>query len=182
MNTPTTTNAQAAPAQPVAQHKPKNKQALGLKQLQNAGGREAKRIAAAILEVLGGARSPTEAATALAVSLPRYYLLEARALAGLLQACEPRPVGRVRSTAHDLVAARRQIERLQRDCARSQALVRAAQRTVGLLPPPQPKPGVVGKKRKHKPTVRALKAAEMLQSGVPGEAEAVPAGEQPAKE
>src|SRR5947209_17562740 len=59
-----------------------------------APSREARQRAAAILEVLAGARSPTEAAQALGVSLPRYYLLEARALGGLLAACEPQPPGR----------------------------------------------------------------------------------------
>ena len=182
MSIPTTTNEKAAKPEPVAKPKPKNKKALGLTQLQNGAGREAKRLAAVILEVLGGARSPTDAAAALTVSLPRYYLLEARALGGLLQACEPRPVGRVRSAEHELTTARKQIERLQQECARSQALARVAQRTVGLLPPPPPKAGAGGKKRKRKPTVRALKVVEVLQSGVPGEAEAVSAGEQPAKE
>src|SRR5687768_12360377 len=41
---------------------------------------EAQRLAATILEVLGGVRSPPQAAQALAISLPRYYQLEARAL------------------------------------------------------------------------------------------------------
>jgi hypothetical protein len=54
-----------------------------LGQATNAG---VKRQAAAILEVLAGARTPTEAATALAVSLPRYYQLESRALEGLVAA------------------------------------------------------------------------------------------------
>jgi hypothetical protein len=182
MSVLTTTNEKATPAERVAQPKSKCKKVLGLTQLQNGAGRDAKRVAAAILDVLGGARSPTDAAAALAVSLPRYYMLETRALCGFLQACEPRPAGRVRSADHELAAARKQIERLQRECARSQALVRVAQRTVGLLPPAPPKAGAGGKKRKHKPTVRALKAAEVLQSGIPGEAEAVSAGEQPAKE
>ena len=182
MSAPTTTNEKATKPESAAKPKPKYKKPLGLSHLQNGGGRDAKRLAAAILEVLGGARTPSAAAAALSISLPRYYMLETRALSGLLQACEPRPVGRVRSAEHDLTAARKQIERLQRECARSQALFRVAQRTVGLLPPPPPKAGVGGKKRKRKPSVRALKAAEVLQSGVPGEAEAVSAGEQPAKE
>ncbi len=55
--------------------------------------REAQRLAAAILEVLAGVRTPTDAAAALEISLPRYYLWEQRALAGLVAACEPRPVG-----------------------------------------------------------------------------------------
>ena len=55
--------------------------------------REAKQRAAAILEVLAGARTPTAAAQALGVSLTRYYLLEEKALVGLLAACEPQPRG-----------------------------------------------------------------------------------------
>jgi len=182
MSTPTTTSEKTNKPEPVAKPKPKCTKALGLMHLRNGAGREAKRLAAAILEVLGGARLPSEAASALSISLPRYYMLETRALSGFLQACEPRPPGRVRSAEREVEAARKQIERLQRECARSQALARAAQRTVGLMPPPPPKPGAGGKKRKRKPSVRALKAAEVLQSSVPGEAEAVPAGEQPAKE
>jgi len=41
-----------------------------------------------------GARTPTEAAQALGLSLPRYYLLEERALQGMLVACEPRSMSR----------------------------------------------------------------------------------------
>jgi hypothetical protein len=36
--------------------------------------REAQRFAAAILEVLAGIRTPTDAAAVLGVSVPRYYL------------------------------------------------------------------------------------------------------------
>ena len=42
--------------------------------------REAQRFAAAILEVLAGVRTPTDAAAALGISVPRYYLWEQRAL------------------------------------------------------------------------------------------------------
>src|SRR6185437_11206452 len=45
------------------------------------GSVQARRQAAAILEVLAGVRRPSEAAQALETSLPRYYLLERRALA-----------------------------------------------------------------------------------------------------
>lgn len=177
-----TTNAtieKATKPTPVA--KPKPQKVLGLTALQS-GTREARRLAAAILEVLGGIRLPSDAAAALSIALPRYYLLESRALHGLLQACEPRPLGRVRSTESELAAARTQIETLQRECARSQALVRAAQRTIGLLPPVPAKAGVQDKRRHPQPTVRALKVAKVLHSSLPGEAEAVSAGEQPAKE
>ena len=145
-----------------------------------AGSANARRLAAAILEVLGGARLPSDAATALGISIPRYYQLESRALNGLLQACEPRPKGRVRSMETELVAAQRQIAVLQRECSRQQALVRLAQRTVGLTAAQPPKPGPKGRKRR-KPTVRALKAAGVINSQTSGEAEAVAAGEQPAK-
>ena len=56
--------------------------------------REAKRLAAVILDVLAGSRTPTQAAEGLEQSLPRYYQLEARGLGGLQEPCEPRPRGR----------------------------------------------------------------------------------------
>ena len=52
---------------------------------------EARALAAAILDVLAGGRTPQQAADSLKVSLPRYYALEARALDGLVKACAPRP-------------------------------------------------------------------------------------------
>src|SRR5262249_56517863 len=56
--------------------------------------RDARRLAAAILEVLAGVRTPAEAAQQLAISLTRYDIVEGRALHGLVAACEPRPLGR----------------------------------------------------------------------------------------
>ena len=47
--------------------------------------KEAKRKAAAVLEVLAGLRTPQQAAEGLAISLPGYYQLEGRALKGLLE-------------------------------------------------------------------------------------------------
>jgi hypothetical protein len=47
----------------------------------------------AILEVLAGLRTPAEAAQSLQISLPRYYVLETRALEGLVAGCEPKPLG-----------------------------------------------------------------------------------------
>ena len=132
------------------------------------GSREARRLAAAILEVLGGARLPSEAASALGTSLPRYYLLETRALEGLVEACEPRPIGRVRSPESELTAVQNDLARLKRENARLSSLVRVAQRTIGLAAPPPPKPSADGKKkRKRKPSVRALRAVEHLKAGVP---------------
>jgi hypothetical protein len=125
---------------------------------------EAKRLAAAILEVLAGARTPTEAAEALGMSLPRYYLLEVRALQGMLAACEPRNRGPGPSPESALAALRRQCEQLRRECGRQQALVRAAQRTIGLAAPvPAARRPERKGKRRRRPTARALRVAARLQ-------------------
>ena len=49
--------------------------------------RDAQRFATGILEVLAGVRTPTDAAAAMGISVPRYYLWEQRALEGLVAAC-----------------------------------------------------------------------------------------------
>jgi hypothetical protein len=139
---------------------------------------EAKRRAAAILEVLAGSRRPREAAAALGVTVPRYYLLEEQALRGLVAACEPRIKNGPRPETR-LAQLEKQLRERERECARQQALVRAAQRTVGLAAPPVGKPAVGGKtaakgvkngkhSRKRRPTVRALKAASQLRANSSG--------------
>ncbi|NJO56017.1 MAG: hypothetical protein HC834_06230 [Rhodospirillales bacterium] len=143
------------------------------------GSLEARKLAAAILEVLGGLRLPTDAAKALGISLPRYYQLESRALSGLLSACEPRQKGRVRSVENELDTLRKELARSQREAARYAALARIAQRTVG-LPAPQPVKREPGKRRTKKPTVRALRAVDVIKSMSSGETSAGSAGEQPA--
>jgi hypothetical protein len=128
-------------------------------------GVEAKKLAAAILEVLAGARTPTEAATALELSVPRYYQVEAQALRGLLEACEPKPRGRVRLEKTELETLRKENQRLQRELTRHQSLARAAQRAAGLSPPA---PGVnkAGKKPRKRRVARALSVAARLQEDV----------------
>jgi len=124
-------------------------------------------MAAAILEVLAGVRTPTDAATALGVSLPRYYALEVRALEGLLRACERRPRGRRLTAERELGKLRREVERLKREAARAQALLRTAQRAVGLRPPEAGRPKVDSsgkKRRRRRPTTRALRAVELLRA------------------
>lgn len=129
---------------------------------------EAKRLAAAILEVLAGSRTPTEAAQALAISLPRYYVLENRAVQSMLVACEKRSTGRVRTAESALAALQRECAQLRRECARLQALLRAAQRTIGLTAPVASKPERNGKKRRQRrPTARALRAVARLQEDEP---------------
>jgi len=158
---------------------------------QAAVSRDAQRVAAVILEVLAGVRTPTEAAAVVGLSVPRYYLWEQRALEGLVRACEPRPKGQVISQRHQIAVLEKEVARLRQDCARQQALVRASQRTIGLTASPPAaaksplKPGAgagapacgprsaaakvagatTGKaKRKRRPAVRALKAVAALQA------------------
>lgn len=135
------------------------------------GSSEANRIAVAILEVLAGARSPAEAAAALKVSLPRYYLLETRALEGLVAACEPKPLGKQPSPETRIAALEKELQHARRECARQQALVRAAQRSVGLSATEAQKGKAPSKRdgqgrKKRCPTVRALKAANTLRKGI----------------
>jgi len=134
------------------------------------GTREANRLAIGILEVLAGGCTPAEAAGRLGVSLVRYYQLETRALEGLVTACEPKPLGKQPALETRIAALERQLQQAQRECARQQALVRATQRSAGLLPPAKSdKPAAAqnrSRRRRRRPTVRALKAAARLRKQV----------------
>lgn len=123
----------------------------------DAGSAEARKTACLILEVLGGQRTPTDAAKALGVSTQRYYGLEAQALEGLVHACERRGPGRQPTESGRIAELEAKVKHLERECARRQALIRISQRTLGLSKPQEPpvSPG----KRRRKPAVRALKAA-----------------------
>lgn len=135
---------------------------------------EVNRRAAVILEVLAGERLPSAAAQALGISITHYYLLERRALEGLLAACQARPKGRAAPTAEQQLARlERELEASRRQCQRQAALVRATQRAVG-LPAAAPaaadskntghaKRPAKGKRRRRRPTVRALRAARVLE-------------------
>ena len=151
--------------------KPKPKVKLAAQPKAQEASREAKRLAAAILEVLAGLRTPTDAAQSLSISVPRYYILEQRALDGLVLACEPRTQGRQQTPERRAEELEKEVQRLTREVARQHALVRVTGRTIG-LPAPQPaKPATKGKpaaggkspkRRKRKPAVRALRAARQL--------------------
>ena len=132
------------------------------------GSPEARRIAAVILENWAGVRAPPAAASALGVSLPRYYQLEQRAVGALVAVCEPRPRGPGPNHEREIRSLQRQLATSRRDCARLQALLRTSQRTIGLPavePPAKPAPG---KRRPKRPTVRALKLARSLAADSPG--------------
>jgi hypothetical protein len=150
-------------------NKPRQRHPVGGADLGKDRGTEAKKLAAAILEVLAGVRTPTEAAAALKLSVPRYYQVEAQALRGLLAACEPKPKGRVRTAATELAKLGKENQRLARDLARQQALARAAQRALALSPPPA---GVnqKGKKPRRQRVARALSVAQRLKEQVNGSA------------
>src|SRR5260370_12294384 len=68
--------------------------------------KDAKRLAAVILEVWAGLRTPLQAAEALGVSLPRYYQIEANGLQGLVGGCTPKPKGRQANPAQQATALR----------------------------------------------------------------------------
>ena len=139
-----------------------------------------------ILEVLAGVRTPTAAAAALAIRLPRYYLLEQRAVQGLVSACEPRPRGRVVSANRRLAQLERELAVTRRELGRQQALARTTQRALGLVANSSPAPTTTGKvkgassgpkRRQRKPSVRALWVARLLQAADSGSG-AVPAAVQ----
>jgi hypothetical protein len=138
--------------------------------------RDAKQRAAVILEVLAGARTPRDAAAALGLSLSRYYLLEAQGLRGLLATCEPAPRGRPRDDAQRVATLERDCQRWQRECARQQALLRAAQRSLGLAAPAPPPPVKQAGKKRRRPAVRALQVvARWRADDPPAGADAAPA-------
>jgi hypothetical protein len=146
----------------------------------------AQQRAAAILEVLAGLRGPTEAATLLGVSVSHYYLLERKALQGLVTGCEAQPQGPRRPELEQQVARlERELETCRQECLRQAALVRVTQRAVGLpaadashqsVAKPKPrqrspakptssKPAsskTASSRRRRRPTVRALRAARSL--------------------
>jgi transposase len=147
---------------------------------------ETNRRAAAVLEVLAGVRTPSEAAQALGLSVNYYYVLERKALAGLLAACQPQPKGPPQpSGEQQLARLKQELEKCRQECLRQSALVRAAERAIGLsaLSPPtrREKEGKVadGKtpRRRRRPTVRALRAAQTLRKN--SSLEEVPAGVEP---
>ncbi len=125
-------------------------------------GKDAKRLAAVILEVWAGLRTPLQAAEALGVSLPRYYQIEANGLQGLVAGCRPKSKGRQVNPSQEVKVLQRDNERLQRELGRQQALVRLTQRGLGVAPAPA-RPAVAKKGRRRKPVVRALTLAARLQ-------------------
>ena len=112
--------------------------------------------------------------------MPRYYQVESRALEGLLSACEAKPKGRTVSADQTVAKLQQANQRLQRELTRNQSLARAAQRTLGWLPPVTPAKstasaaGKTSNKTRRRRTARALSIAERLQTVDPVAPAAVP--------
>lgn len=142
-----------------------------------------KRQVSAILEVLGGLRSPGEAAEILGISPQRYYKLEQKAVQGMLAALEATPArGRQPSPESELARVVEERDRLRRELLRAQSLVRQAQRVVGLPPKASAAPTTKPKgKRKRAPRVRARRlAAELRRESEPAPQQPAPATPPPA--
>lgn len=137
----------------------------------------ARRLCAVILEVLGGARTPTDAAGVLGISAARYYVLEARGLRGLLKACQRRSKGRRRSAEFELLRMRGELRKVESERDRLGALLRASQRTLGISAPAKAsaRPGSAKdgakppgpRRQKRRAQVRALRAARSLVASTP---------------
>jgi hypothetical protein len=184
--TPATADGAGSPADARPARKPGPRPAE--RTLANAS-EQARRVAAVILDVLAGTRSTTEAATALQISAARYYQIETRALAGLVNSCAPgadRPRGRLANPANVLARLEQENRRLRQELQRAQALARISQRSLGLTAPKERAParpdGKPGTKRRR-PTVRAMRAAQRIRPST-GAADAgspqpaTPAGDQ----
>jgi hypothetical protein len=108
----------------------------------------ARKHACVLLEVLSGLKGPGEAAEELAISLPRYYVLEARALEGFVKALEPRERGPGPASAETRLAqAKRESEELRKELTRAQSMLRMARKAAGLS---SEKRSLAGKGKKHK--------------------------------
>jgi hypothetical protein len=143
---------------------PKHRRAKGPHREEiNRCSRDAKKTAAAVLEVMAGIRSPGDAAEALGISIVQYYKVELQALGGLLSACEPKHKGPRPSPEKEAERLKTEVRRLEREVSRHQTLARMAQRAIG-LPESKPKKPEAGKRQPRTPSVRAMKVVEYLRN------------------
>ncbi len=134
----------------------------------------ARKAAAAVLQVVSGLKTPAEASEAIGINVNRYYVLEGRALAGMVRALEPLPRGPRRKPEAEAESLRQKAVKAEREASRYQALFRASQRTLGVPAPirkeQRPAPGA---KRSRRPRVRAKALVSALTA--PGGEAAAPA-------
>jgi hypothetical protein len=139
----------------------------------------ARKAAAAVLHVIAGLKSPTEASQSIGVSINRYYQLEAKALSAMVMALEPLPRGRRTSPAALVERLEKENARLVREASRYQALLRASQKALGLAPAPKTEgdsKGTAGGKKARRPRTRAKALIEKLSTPAPSEPVAMAAG------
>jgi hypothetical protein len=126
----------------------------------------AKLTAAVVLDVLAGNRSPGDAASALGLSVARYYVIEEQAINGLIARCSPRQRGRQKDPGKEIAQMTAENQRLTQALLRQQALVRTSQRSLGVAIPAKPAAATAASpgrgKGKRQPKVRALRAAKRL--------------------
>lgn len=126
----------------------------------------AKLTAAVVLDVLAGNRSPGDAASALGLSVARYYVIEEQAINGLIAGCSPRQRGRQPDPGKEIARMTAENQRLTQALLRQQALVRTSQRSLGVTLPTKAIPATTtprGRgKGKRQPKVRALRAVKRL--------------------
>jgi hypothetical protein len=126
----------------------------------------AKLTAAVVLDVLAGNRSPGDAASALGLSVARYYVIEEQAINGLIAGCSPRQRGRQPDPGKEIARITAENQRLTQALLRQQALVRTSQRSLGVALPTKTTPVATtppGRgKGKRQPKVRALRAVKRL--------------------
>ena len=131
---------------------------------------ETKRRAAIVLEVLAGMRTPSEAASVLGLSVSYYYLLERKALQGLLNGCQPQPKDSPGpGLERQLARLQKELDKSRQECLRQASLVRATERAMGLSAvakptgPSRANSAKEGKKtRRRRPSIRAMRAAKTL--------------------
>ena len=132
------------------------------------GSEGARKAAAVILEVLSGLRGTAEACEALGITPMRYYVFETRALQGVVEALQPRPRGKRPRVEDRLREIERDKARLERELARTKALVRIAERTIGIpAVAAHGKSGAKGKRRRRT-SERGKKAVVALRAPAPG--------------
>jgi hypothetical protein len=128
----------------------------------------AKLTAAVVLDVLAGNRSPGDAASALGLSVARYYVIEQQAIDGLIAGCTPRRRGRQPDPGKEFARITAENGRLTQALLRQQALVRTSQRSLGVAIPAKPAAPTAASpgrgKGKQQPKVRALRAAKRLKT------------------
>ncbi|MEK6778459.1 MAG: hypothetical protein AABY80_02210 [Candidatus Deferrimicrobiota bacterium] len=94
---------------------------------------EAKRRLTAVLSVLGAEMTAKQAAASLEVTVNRYYMLESRAFEGMCWSLENRARGAFRRPSREVERLLQENDRHRREVDRLRALLRAAQRTMGLM-------------------------------------------------